>query len=974
MLPVNHRLTTLFLPGFGWGNRYSLIQARGVGLHKEPETHELILDRRIQRLAWTGAMILTLAVFTFYVRTLGKQSLWFDEGLSIFFAGRPLPQLVHTLIYEDLHPPLYYLVLHFWMILAGNSEWAVRLPSTFAATLMVPLTFAVVREVWSQEKGLALSIADRTTEAQAIVGMAAAALVGASPFIAFYAQETRMYSLAAALALATIWAFLRATRTAALRWWLAFSGLLAVSLYTQYLSAFIVPAFWLYTLLLDRKPLLRTILCTLLAALLYLPWIGPAYLQLGRLIRTPDYWVTTRINPGLFLRAMWSTFLPTATMRWGLLIAILSILLLIRFAWLSGFKLSERGRRSTLVFLTFAIPFILTYGVVTLAPKFATRYAIVSAAPLYICMALALYALLRHGSVLTHMLFGLLIIVALAISLHSAVAVVEGHQNQRDDARGLAAYLTENAQANDVLLLVENAPYALQYYYQGPAPWYGLHVGQDFSQGAHILSTVLETRPRRVWLILWHHEFADPTDMVVTELMRVGREIDIGKQFFGYQLRAFDILDYDQPIVAHPRPETVTDADFAAGLRLLGFDRLTHDGGRLHYVLYWLAQKPLEHNYNVTLSFQDKDGNEYLRQDQALSTPYFLPPVWPLDTPVRGRVDVALPADLPPLTYRVYLKVLDLESKRNLDLIDEHGIPLGQALLLEELPLSKSALGNTLTEVKNLLQADIGDGLQLLGFDLTGTTYSQGDTLRLTLWWQTVSKPSADHLARFRLLDGKNLVVWEGEKLILPGYPPTHWQSGEINRAIYRLTIPTDLASGEYHFQAGTEDRVISLTLLHVASREHRYDIPPMQQSLDVQFEQGITLLGYDWQALGLEGLNLKAPAVHSEKAITVTLYWQAKQHISTSYKVSVQMLSADLRIIAQDDSTPVHWTYPTTAWLPGEIITDEHVLTIRPEVASGSYMLIAVLYDERSTQRLRVEQGGQSRDHVILTILHIAP
>ena len=928
------------------------------------KAHEVITQPRVNRQAWVAIVLLTLAIFALYVQTLDRQSLVFEEGLSVVFASRPLPQLMHTLIYEDLHPPLHYLLLHFWMILAGNSEWAVRMPSAMAAVLFVPLAWAIVMEVWGQEK--------QRTSAGALVGMAAAALVGASPFVAFHAQETRMYSLVAALALAATWAYLRATRTGARRWWLTFSCLLAADLYTQYLAFFIVPAFWLYALLFDRKSLRHTVLHTLLAGLLYLPWIAPAYLQLSRLLRWPDYWVTTQINPTLFLYTIWETFLPSAAMRGGLLAAGLGALLLIRLALRRGFKLSESRRRSLLMVLVLLMPLVLTYVTVTLAPKFVARYTIVAAGPLYVCVALALYFLLGVKSLPTRVLYGVLVIAAVTVSLRSTLAVVAGREKRRDDTRGLAVHLTEKVQPNDALLLVENAPYAVQYYYRGTATWYGLHVGQDFARAADVLSGILQTQPRRVWLILWHHEFADPTDMIVTELMRVGREVTIEKQFHGYQLRAFDIQDYATPIVAHPRPEAVVDAEFWPGIRFLGFDRLPRDSGQLHYVLYWQAQRAADRNYSMTLSFQDQEGNEYLRQDQALSTPYFLPPAWPIQTPIRGRVDVTLPADLPSVTYRVFLKVLDPEAHRNLDLVDTHGTPVGQALLLEELTLPKAELAKDPVDVKNLLHADVGDGLQLLGFDLARSEYRPGDTLRLTLWWHrpeapstepSTSPPSTDQV-RIRLLDSEKSVVWEDEAAIIPGYPTTHWQAGEVNRSMYRIALPSDLAGGEYQLQAGTKRRLLTLTSVHIVPRQHSYDIPPMQQWLDVEFEGGTTLLGYD----------LQTPAVQPGKTITVTLYWRAMAQMATSYKVSVQMLSTDLRIVAQDDSIPVRWTYPTTAWLPGEIIGDEHVLTVMPEAASGSHMLIAVLYDEQSEQRLGVEQAGKTEDHAILTILQPTP
>lgn len=924
-------------------------------LHRNSNNYNHIETSTASNVTRALFITLTLAVFTLYARTLEKQSLWFDETLSVWIAAKPLPQLLNTLIYEDIHPPLYFLLLHSWMRLTGNSEWSVRMPSTLAVVLLVPLAFAVVQEILGQEK----------SKARVLTGTLAAAFVGFSPFLAYYAQETRMYGLTATFALATIWAFLKAMRIGTIRRWLTFSSLLAASLYTHNFAAFIIPAFIVYTLLFERKVLRAAVLYTLLAMLLYSPWIYVVYLQMHRLVMVaPDYWVTTRIHLSQFLYSIWSTFLPSTMQLLGLVLLLLGIIIVIQLARRSRLQVSESARRAILVFLTFLIPLLCTYAAVAVVPKFVARYAIVAAAPFYICIALVLYGLLEQKFLAVRLLSAILILIVVIFSLRSAIAVTEARENPRDDTRGLVAYLNDNVQANDALLLVENIPHILIYYYRGAAPWYSLHVGQDFVGAADTLNRILQTRPRRVWLILWHHEFADPTDMVVTELLRVGREVKVEKQFLGYWLRAFDILRYDQSIAAYPQPQIQTEANFAPSLSCLGFDRFEWDDGRLHYVLYWQAKQPLDRNYSLTLSFQDQDGIEYLRQDQALSTPYFLPPAWPSNTPIRGRVDIILSNDLPPLAYRVYLKVLDPETQHNVDLIDTSGAPLGQSLLLEELPLSKRDMAPSAAEVKNPLGADLGDHLQLLGFDLPRTAYSHGDTLPLTLWWHSTDTPHADHMAMFRLLDSHRKTVWEATKPIVPGYQTTHWQPGEVNRAIYRLGVPSDLAGGEYSLQVGTEGRLIALTSLHIVPREHRYEIPPMQQRLNAQFEQGIILLGYD----------LQAPAIQPGKTITVTLYWQTSQPITTSYKVSVQMLSADLRLIAQADSIPVHWSYPTTAWLPGEVVVDEYIFAIPSTTVSGHYTLIAVLYDERSTQRLCVQQGNQNRDLVILTTLHVSP
>lgn len=964
---------------------------------QKPNDKMRTLGTKAEKALGWSVVALTLAVFALYIRHLGRQSLWFDEGLSVVFASRAVPQLFHTLVHEDLHPPLYYLMLHFWMALAGSSEWAVRLPSAISAVLLVPLTAAVVREIYRQDSApLPRDEAGRTGTPPSkllfakhgpVVALGAAALVGTSPFVAYYAQEARMYSLAAMLSLATVLAFLKATRPGnslinrpndKRRLWLLFSFFLAASLYTQCFSAFLMPVFALYAILLDRKALGHTMLHLGFACALYIPWAQPAYRQMERLLRSPDYWTTTRMSPVLFVRAIWSTLLPGVSARWlavGVLLVALGTVVLAHLLRRTRARLSSTAQRSALLLLSLIIPMGLTYVAVTLAPKFAVRYTIVSAAPLYISASLVLYGLLCSlphpvGDRVAPMLFAGTLLVVIALSLRSAMAITAGHESPRDDARGLAAYLTQNALPNDAVLLVEAAPYALQYYYKGATPWYGLHVGQDFQGAADALNRILQSRPRRVWLVLWHREFADPSDMVVTELLRVGSEVDVSRQFLGHELRAFDIIRWDTRIEAYPQPQAAAEATFEPGLGLLGFDRwpaVEHERGdsglrgRLYYVLYWRAERPLERNYSLTLSLEDRDGNAYVRHDQALSTPYFLPPAWPVLTPIRGRVDLTLPADLPPLVYDVYLRVLDPQARRNLDLLDATGNPLGQRLLLEQLPLSKSALSTLPVAVPQLLNADLGDGMRLLGFDLPQTIYTHGDTLQLSLWWQSVDAPSREHQARFRLVDSAGNTAWRLEAPLIADHPTTRWQAGEINRAIYRWTVSSQLAGGQYRVEAGTEDTQIVLTTVSIEPREHRWVVPPMQEETGAHFEGGIKLLGYD----------LRAPALEPGATVTVTLFWQTAQPIDTSYKVSVQLLSSELKVIAQEDSIPVNWRYPTTAWLPEEVVVDEHVLAVPRSAPEGRLVLIALLYEESSGRRVPV-QSGYHADHVVLTYLRI--
>jgi hypothetical protein len=111
-------------------------------------------------------------------------------------------------------------------------------------------------------------------------------------------------------------------------------------------------------------------------------------------------------------------------------------------------------------------------------------------------------------------------------------------------------------------------------------------------------------------------------------------------------------------------------------------------------------------------------------------------------------------------------------------------------------------------------------------------------------------------------------------------------------------------------------------------------------QPLNVQFGERVRLLDYD--------LELGAPP-------RLTLRWQALTEIDASYTVFVHLLDEDSRLWAQSDSVPGRGTLPTTGWVPGKIVTDEHEISISAEAPSGDYVIEIGIYDADTGQRLSV-------------------
>lgn len=132
--------------------------------------------------AWTGTtrwLLLCVIVFGFALRVhrIDEKGLWLDEAFSVWMAHNALPALMDWLVRIDQHPPLYYLLLHFWLWF-GDSAAHVRILSALFGTLTIPVFFLIGRRLFGN-----------------VAGLIAAFLVTISPFHVRFAQEARMYTL-----------------------------------------------------------------------------------------------------------------------------------------------------------------------------------------------------------------------------------------------------------------------------------------------------------------------------------------------------------------------------------------------------------------------------------------------------------------------------------------------------------------------------------------------------------------------------------------------------------------------------------------------------------------------------------------------------------------------------------------------------------------------------------------------------------
>jgi len=257
---------------------------------------------------------------------------------------------------------------------------------------------------------------------------------------------------------------------------------------------------------------------------------------------------------------------------------------------------------------------------------------------------------------------------------------------------------------------------------------------------------------------------------------------------------------------------------------------------------------------------------------------------------------------------------------------------------------------------------ELGDEVQLLGYELAATEVRPGDTLHLTLFWRALKRMGREYDLLLELQDTSGRVWAEGRfPLAKATYPTTQWTEGEVVRGQYDLIVDAAAPLGECRLALDLVDKAtgrrllghdLAFAKLRVAGRERQFVVPKtIQHPLRANLGDFVSFLGYD----------LAETEVEPGGVLHLTLYWQARKKMDASYKVFTHLLDAQNRIWGQRDSIPVRGTYPTTGWLPGEVIVDEYEIPVKPDAPSGDYQLEVGMYDAETMERLTaVDERGQ--------------
>jgi mannosyltransferase len=207
-----------------------------------------------------GAILLLILLASFLrLSTLGRESLWLDEAISYLTAQLPVSQIVNNTV-QSSHPPLYYLLLNFWLKIVPDGDTAVKLLSVLWNLLLIPATYFFSQQMFGKRA----------------VSLTAAALITISPFQILYSQELRMYTQLMFLVVAGTAAYWQARQKESTGWWLVAGGCFLLAIYTHLFAFLALAGIGLHALLeirTKRRAFWATAAIIAVILIAFLPWL-----------------------------------------------------------------------------------------------------------------------------------------------------------------------------------------------------------------------------------------------------------------------------------------------------------------------------------------------------------------------------------------------------------------------------------------------------------------------------------------------------------------------------------------------------------------------------------------------------------------------------------------------------------------------------------------------------------------------------
>lgn len=764
---------------------------------------------RSERWSWSSVAAPTLAAiialsFVLRVVDLTGLSLQGDYAYSVYAARQDVSAIARERLLDG-HPPLYYYLLHFWMLVAGQSELTVRIPSVLIGVLLVPLAYVFGARHFGRPTGLLASL-----------------LVAVSPALVHYSRMPRMYILLALLGLASASALATAIERNRKRDWAGYALATSLLLYTHYYGLVLVVAEMAFVLLFHREPrerFLRWLVALGASGAVYLPWLLFAAVS------------SAKATAGIISNAPWPDSI------WGVLeqiwvpfnvgdyldvAAARPLALAMTVVWVAALLLGRRQlirHWDSLRLPAFAVA--LPVAAALLAFPFVP-YAV---RPRFLIFCIPFYLILLAAVLGRNRVWAAIVGIVVSVTV-SGYALVDLYQTEpyvrEEDAVSLTEYVQQVAQPGEAVVF--HAFWQIGYFtthYEGEVPI-------TYSLRDLPMEDVEETfgRHPRVWLAMYQVGERDPaypiedwldrhwhkTDQVQFGPTRLAAYVRPSADGWRNALYEFGVVDYD-PVLRLTATQQGTTR--------------TKPGKSVAVGLKWQALRPIRERYTVFVQLLDSAGQRWAGADREPLGGSEPTAGWHEGKAVCDLTGFVVPRWIPPGDYTIRVGLHPTGDPHPLRARALDGSVYDQGVTIGHVHVDSHAVEEL--RMRHPVRQKLGEDITLLGCDLnidfyqTEHTrvvraltdhpiqlafpkrgYRASDAIEITLYWEALHPVDQDYTVFIHLVDSNGQLLGQADGHPVGGsFPTSRWRAGDVIVDHHRLEIDPTAAQGEYRLQAG---------------------------------------------------------------------------------------------------------------------------------------------------------------------------
>ncbi len=928
---------------------------------------------KIDRKGLWIAAALSIAAFTVRIFDLTGRSMWLDEGYTLVrIVGSWQSILVNVMLnqglpYVDSHPPLYFLILKAWGLLGGTDEFALKLFSVFCGVLIVPLTYVLARRMFSHA-----------------TGVVAAVLALSSPAYQWYSHELRMYPLVFCLAALSTYGFYRWAQALprpagrANRWWIVWLAVTAVSLATHYtlVSLTLFQGFGGILVLLHRKPVLkwrRPLILGLIAAMLLGLAITYAALQNGifgipAITPLPDL-LRAVLDGSLFGLNATDPTNSVITWLFGAVCVLGFVLPLKQPDARTGARPSARNSfwaRSLLMASAFGVIVLIDIALTVTRHWIDLRYFVMVIPAMHVLFARAATLVWgrmtgagAHKTLARTMQAGRKVVAGLAVTTVIAAQLFGlwwgGVRTPfwQDDWRGMAAYIRDNYQSGDALLMGIYTPDEVLKLYLRDVP-IDYHYATEFlSMPTDEASLALGKGHKRIWYAETGRAGSTRLDASLARYFKHAR-LPVNSHTDILDLMLYEV---ESPVTTSI-PATATPikyADTANSQRPHVAAYEIKPGNRYNPLpnmwlsLYWQGPMTTDGStYNVAARLKSADNTSWADWFMPARLD-IVPSTWEGNQLFRVDYLVPIPDGLP---LQAYTMQLDISLGEKAEVNQSVALPLTQdevsccvrlpawpgIALPQNSPVQWQTNGAALvkTEYRTVLQP--GALAPVIVTWKLDRPFKTG--------WQTT-------LSLEKLTGG--VVVSMTTPATAGQLPIAAWPVNELMRTVHVLELPYTVKPGYYRLTlARKEDsgRVMDGVLLGLVEVRD-YPPSPIEQNVPNRINGNagtFTLLGY----------ALEQPFAR-DVTLPFHVYWRIDSATTDDGVLFLHLFKPDGTLAAQDDNPPEQGKRSTLTYRAGSGIDQVHRLVIPKDAPAGVYKMYAGIYNRGDKERWTSVQDGKN-------------